>query len=72
MFLLFMVTLLECCYIEIENSQLGSLLHPFNRKILFSTDTHCLYLDLSPEMRQTQLYLLYPLSQVRWERRLTD
>ena len=51
----------------------GILLHRngnyvFGRKVLFSTDPHYQFLDVSQDMRETHLCLFYPLSQVRWDR----
>ena len=38
------------------------------RKVLFSTDPYCQFVNVSQDMRHTKLFLLYPLSLVRWDR----
>ena len=38
------------------------------RKVLFSIDPYCQFLDVSQDMRPTYLYLMYPLSLVQWDR----
>ena len=45
--------LVKCNYIEKESSQLRSQNHLFCRKVLFLTDPHCPFLDVSQDMRQT-------------------
>ena len=51
--------LLEGCYLEIESSQLESCYHLFCRKVLFSIDPDCQFLDVSQAIMHTLLYMIY-------------
>ena len=48
-----MQVLLQCCYLEMESSQLESWNHLFCRKVLFLIDPHCQFLYVSQDMKQT-------------------
>jgi hypothetical protein len=49
-----------------ESSQWENWNHLFCRKVSFLTDTHCWFRCVGQDMKQTYLYLWYPLSQAQW------
>jgi hypothetical protein len=60
-FILHMQVLLECCYIWMESSQWENWNHLFCRKVSFLTAPHCQFRGVGQGMKQTYLYLWYPL-----------
>lgn len=52
-----MQSLLDCCYVEMERSQLG-----IHFVVKFCYQQTRLFLDLSRNMRQAKLYQLFPES----------
>ena len=67
-YILHMRVLLGCCYIKMESSQCENLNHLFCRKVSFLTDPHCRFRVVCQGMKQTYLYLWYPLFQAQWDR----
>ena len=51
-----------------ESSQWENLNHLFCRKVSFLTDPHCQIRGVGQGMKQTYLYLWYPLFQAQWDR----
>ena len=51
-----------------ESSQLENLNHLFCHKVSFFTDPHCQCRGVGQGMKQTYLYLCYPLFQAQWDR----
>ena len=49
-----------------ESSQWGNWNHLFCCKVSFLTDHHCQFRGACQGMKQTQLYLWYPLFQAQW------
>jgi hypothetical protein len=63
-----MQVLLECCYIQMESSQCENWNHLFCRKVSFLTNPHCRFRGVGQGIKQTYLYLWYPLFQAQWDR----
>ena len=51
-----------------ESSQLENWNHLFCRKVSFLTDPYCRFRGVGQSMKQTYLYLWYPLFQAQWDR----
>jgi hypothetical protein len=51
-----------------ESSQWENWNHLFCRKVSFLTDPHCWFRGVGQGMKQTYLYLWYPLFQAQWDR----
>ena len=66
--ILYMSVLLECCYIWIDSSQWENWNHLFCRTVSFLTAPHCQFRGVGQGMKQTYLYLWYPLFQAQWDR----
>jgi hypothetical protein len=62
-YILHMQVLLECCYIWMESSRWENWNHLFCRKVSFYTASHCQFWGVGPGMKQTYLYMWYPLLQ---------
>jgi hypothetical protein len=60
--------LLEWCYVLMESSQWENWYHLFCRKASFLTAPHCRFRGVGQYMKQTYLYLWYPLFQAEWDR----
>ena len=67
-YILQMQVLLKCCYIYMESSQWENWNHLFCCKVSFLTEPHCRLRGVGQGMKQTYLYLWYPLFQAKWDR----
>ena len=67
-YILHMQVLLECCYIYMESSQWENWNHLFCRKVSFLTASHCQFEGVGQGMKQTYMYLWYPLFEAQWDR----
>ena len=54
-----------------ESSQRGNRTHLFCRKVSFLTAPHCQFRGVGQSMKQTYLYLCYPLFQAQWDMQST-
>ena len=67
-FILHMQVLLECCYIWMESSQWENWNNLFCCKVSFLTALYCQFRGVGQGMKQTYLYMWYPLFEAQWDR----